>query len=79
MKRVKIMLLSSLVVAAVAGGIAFKAKTVSPGLFCGDSPISCPTPTDDAYEFTNVNPLPGIYCTDIETQTTTCERVKFED
>jgi hypothetical protein len=80
MKRMKIMLLSSLVVAAVAGAVAFKVNTRDVGLFCGTQTNSCPVEqTIDGFFFTNVNPINSWYCTNDETKTTTCLPVTFED
>jgi hypothetical protein len=79
MKKVKIMLLSSLVVATVAGAVAFKAHSRGGAPLCGTTTNSCPNLTDDLYDFTNVNPLPGVYCTNVFGQTTTCLPVKPED
>ena len=42
MKKVKIMLMSALVVATVGGALAFKAKNFSTGFKCGTTTNSCP-------------------------------------
>jgi hypothetical protein len=78
MKRVKIMLLSTLVVAAVAGAVAFKAQRTV-GLFCGTTTDSCPVEqTINGYTFDNVTPIPDWYCTTDENNTDDCLQVKKE-
>lgn len=42
MKKIKIMLMSALVVAAVGGALAFKAQKVGPNFKCGTTTNSCP-------------------------------------
>jgi hypothetical protein len=77
MKKVKIMLVSALVVAAVGGALAFKAQKFGTQLFCGVQ-NSCPTPTT---LYTTVgadinHKVNGVFCS---TQVSTrCTFVTFE-
>ena len=77
MKKVKIMLMATLVVAAVGGALAFKTK--SPGLFCGTSYTSCPTQTQNAYTFVSPGQpsIPNIFCSDNQNPSW-CKPVTFE-
>jgi hypothetical protein len=81
MKKVKFMLFGVLVVAAVGGALAFKAKNFSPGLKCGFAIDSCPTvetSVEEDYTFTNVNPIPNYFCTTAGGQSTDCAPVTLE-
>lgn len=71
MKKIKLMLLSLLVIGAVGGAVAFKASKKLDTFLCGPSPILCPNPVD---HLTSVDPGTGIkdlYCTDAD-NTTDC-------
>ena len=66
MKKVKIMLMSALVVATVGGALAFKAQSFTTGLYCGSSTTSCPT-KDNINAYTTVgasstNRVASIFC-----------------
>jgi hypothetical protein len=77
MKKVKIMLMAVLVVAAVGGALAFKAKK-GQNLFCGDFPTTCPDPVGDIYTLTTKGTqVPGEFCSFITS--TICETVTFND
>lgn len=81
MKKVKIMLMSALVVAAVGGALAFKAQNFSTGLYCGSSSSSCPT-QDNVNAYTTVgasatNRVANIFCS--TTSTGACTYVTLEN
>jgi hypothetical protein len=66
MKKVKIMLLASLVVASVGGALAFKAAK-GQTLFCGSTSGSgtnhCPTRTVNTYKIANGgSSVSGVFC-----------------
>lgn len=71
MKKIKIMLLSLLVVGAVGGAVAFKAnKTLT--LYCGTTTNSCPTPIPDLKTTDFGKGIPGTYCTTVGIPSTSC-------
>jgi hypothetical protein len=64
MKKVKIMLMSLLVIGSVAGALAFKAKTYSLGLKCGTAENSCSIVQNvDKYTFTDGAAIDNFFCT----------------
>lgn len=79
MKRVKIMLMTALVVASVGGALAFKAQKFSTGLFCGATG-SCATQDNiNAYTTVDVDPdnkVPNISCSTVQNGTCTSVRVE---
>lgn len=80
MKKVKIMLMSALVVAAVGGALAFKAQTFNTGLFCGNALNSCTVKeTIEEYAIENAdinNRVQGVFCSTVSAGA--CTYVTFE-
>lgn len=76
MKKIKIMLLSLLVIGAVGGAVAFKA-TKEYVLLCGTTTTSCPIIVDGA-KTTNVYPIPGTFCTTGVVTTTCPYRITYD-
>jgi hypothetical protein len=68
MKKIKIMLLSLLVLGAVGAAVAFKTQNVYK---CGFSSTSCPTPTPNLKIVNPANAIQGLFCTD-GTDVTNC-------
>jgi hypothetical protein len=75
MKKVKIMLMSALVVAAVGGALAFKAQKFSAQLNCGITTNSCSTVLDATFAGATSQDFDS-YCTD--NGTTNCTYAKKE-
>ena len=79
MKKMKIMLMAVLVVAAVGGALAFKAKKFDPTLKCGPALNLCPTPRT-IYSITDeANPhFTQTFCTTEEGDTDDCTFVTLQ-
>lgn len=68
MKKIKIMLMVTLVVAAVGGALAFKAAKIKKTYFCGTTPNSCLIQFDnyttegDSFYDLHCSIVPGTNC-----------------
>ena len=76
MKKIKIMLMSAIVIAAVGGALAFKANTFSTNLKCGTATNSCATIIKATFDQANEGNF-NTYCTD-GTQNVDCTYALLE-
>lgn len=79
MKKVKIMLMSALIVSAVGGILAFKAKTFSPGFKCGTTTNCCPNDPPEPMTTVGASAVNFVsYCTNSGSTKEGCTYAIFE-